>query len=305
MECLICPLKESMICSIFPCAISVLFTDWDKNQEGFICQKQNFKAEWRIQSPESQLEPTHAISPQDRASQRPAVTGLRDTQRADRDDGPQQPLNRSTVYTKIKVFVQGSHLLEDLPCKATEDVQQLQCEPSLPSLLRDVGVIGKQWLFSRCSMTVTKRFKSKSIPTEGREGEMGWFGRIVLTHIHYHAKPTAQPLSPVPPLAPWTVAHQAPPSMGFSRQEHWSGLPLPTPAGLPDPGIKPMSLMSLALTDRFFTTHTTSEAPCIVSWKLLYSTRELSWVLCDDLEGWKGGPWGRGYMDTYSWFTLL
>lgn len=57
---------------------------------------------------------------------------------------------------------------------------------SLPSLLSDDSVIGKQWLFHRCSMTVTKRFKSKSIPTEGREGEMGWFGRIARTHIHYH-----------------------------------------------------------------------------------------------------------------------
>ena len=37
---------------------------------------------------------------------------------------------------------------------------------------------------------------------------------------------------------PWTVAHQAPPSMGFSRQEYWSGLPFPSPGDLPDPGIK-------------------------------------------------------------------
>ena len=39
----------------------------------------------------------------------------------------------------------------------------------------------------------------------------------------------------------WTVAHQAPPSMGFSRQEYWSGLPFPSPGDLPDPGIKPRS----------------------------------------------------------------
>ena len=37
---------------------------------------------------------------------------------------------------------------------------------------------------------------------------------------------------------PWTVAHQFPPSMGFSRQEYWSGLPFPSPGDLPDPGIK-------------------------------------------------------------------
>ena len=40
---------------------------------------------------------------------------------------------------------------------------------------------------------------------------------------------------------PWTIAHQAPLSMGFSRQEYWSGLPFPPPGGLPDPGIKPSS----------------------------------------------------------------
>ena len=40
---------------------------------------------------------------------------------------------------------------------------------------------------------------------------------------------------------PWTVAHQAPLSMEFSRQEYWSGLPCPSPGGLPDPGIEPRS----------------------------------------------------------------
>ena len=40
---------------------------------------------------------------------------------------------------------------------------------------------------------------------------------------------------------PWTVAHQAPPFLEFSRQEYWSGLPFPPPGDLPDPGIKPRS----------------------------------------------------------------
>ena len=44
---------------------------------------------------------------------------------------------------------------------------------------------------------------------------------------------------------PWTVAHQVPLSMGFSRQEYWSGLPCPPPGGLPDPGILPASPVSL------------------------------------------------------------
>ena len=58
---------------------------------------------------------------------------------------------------------------------------------------------------------------------------------------------------------PWTLAHQAPLSMGFSRQEYWSGLPCPPPGDLPYPGIKPASLMSPALAGRFFTISTTWE----------------------------------------------
>ena len=53
---------------------------------------------------------------------------------------------------------------------------------------------------------------------------------------------------------PGRVAHQAPLSTGFSRQESWSGLPLPPPGALPDPEIKPESLMSPALSGGFFTT---------------------------------------------------
>ena len=52
------------------------------------------------------------------------------------------------------------------------------------------------------------------------------------------------------PATPWTVAHQAPLSMRFSRQEHWSGLPFPPPGDLPNPGIEPSSP---ALTGGFFT----------------------------------------------------
>ena len=49
-----------------------------------------------------------------------------------------------------------------------------------------------------------------------------------------------------------TVAHQAPLSMGFSRQEHWSGLPCLPSGHLPNPGIKPISLMPPALMGEFF-----------------------------------------------------
>ena len=66
----------------------------------------------------------------------------------------------------------------------------------------------------------------------------------VVLHIHNGIFSSVQSLSRVQLLAiPWTAAHQAPPSMGFSRQEYWSGLPLPSPEdGVRAPeklGIKP------------------------------------------------------------------
>ena len=64
---------------------------------------------------------------------------------------------------------------------------------------------------------------------------------MLLSHVHLFA-------------IPWAVAYQAPTSMGFSRQEYWSGLPFPSPGDLSDPGIEPMSLMSPARARRFFTT---------------------------------------------------
>ena len=52
----------------------------------------------------------------------------------------------------------------------------------------------------------------------------------------------------------WIVARQAPLSMGFSRQKHWSELPCPLPGDLPDLGIEAASLLSAALAGGFFTT---------------------------------------------------
>ena len=61
-------------------------------------------------------------------------------------------------------------------------------------------------------------------------------------------------------VIPWTVACQAPLSVGFSRQEYWSGLPFLPPVDLPDPGIEPACLTSPALAGGFFTSSTTWEA---------------------------------------------
>ena len=71
----------------------------------------------------------------------------------------------------------------------------------------------------------------------------------------------AQPLSLVRLFAtPWTVACQAPLFMGFSGQEYWRGVSIPTPRDLPNPGIKFMSLASPALAGGFFTTSATWSA---------------------------------------------
>ena len=85
-----------------------------------------------------------------------------------------------------------------------------------------------------------------------------YFSEFAQTHVHWVSDviQPPQPLSPLLPLpswfglviqlcptleTPWTVAHKAPLSMGFSRQEYWRGLPCPPPGDLPNPGIEPRS----------------------------------------------------------------
>ena len=84
---------------------------------------------------------------------------------------------------------------------------------------------------------------------------------------------------------PWTVAYQAPSSMGFSRQEYWSGLPFPSPGDLPNPGIEPGSpaLQADALTSE------PPEKPLNRNWHwkmiwvqnelLFHQATEISWLL--------------------------
>ena len=74
-------------------------------------------------------------------------------------------------------------------------------------------------------------------------------------YVHISVQRYTKSLSRVRLFAtPRTVVHQAPLSMGFSRQEYWRGLPFPTPEELPDPGIKAASLEPSALVRGFFTT---------------------------------------------------
>ena len=64
-------------------------------------------------------------------------------------------------------------------------------------------------------------------------------------------------------VTPKTIARQAPLSMGFPRQEFWSGLPCPQPGDLPNPGIKPVPPASPVLAGMLFTTSATCKAPVI------------------------------------------
>ena len=67
----------------------------------------------------------------------------------------------------------------------------------------------------------------------------------------------------------WTVACQAPLSMGFSRQKYWSGLPFPPQGNLSSPEIEPTTLLSLALAGGFFTTSATWEEVNIKSFNIV------------------------------------
>ena len=74
------------------------------------------------------------------------------------------------------------------------------------------------------------------------------------------------------------VASQAPQTMGFSRQEYWSGLPCPPPGDLSNPGIKPVSLKSSTLAARFFTISVTWKAPSYIISSVQFSSAAQSCV---------------------------
>ena len=98
-------------------------------------------------------------------------------------------------------------------------------------------------------------------------GRMDWeFGIVVvqsLSHIQLFA-------------ISWTVAHQAPLFLEFSRLEYCNRLPYPPPGDLPDPGIKPTSLMSPPLAGGFLTTSATGEALYLKTSYLIYIVDSLT-----------------------------
>ena len=102
------------------------------------------------------------------------------------------------------------------------------------------------------------------VPTHSRTvGPAQPYKRVSKCYFLYGSGPRGCKLllQSCPTVTLWTVAHQAPLSIRFSRQEYWGGFLCPPPGDLPDPGIKLTSLMSPALAGRFFATSATWEAP--------------------------------------------
>ena len=87
-----------------------------------------------------------------------------------------------------------------------------------------------------------------------------------------------------PDTTPWTVDRQAPLSMEFSRHEYCSGWRFPSPGDLPDPGLKLMSLVSPALTNRFFTV-APSGKPLGATAAAAAKSRQSCPTLCDPIDG--------------------
>ena len=118
------------------------------------------------------------------------------------------------------------------------------------ALVRELGCQdphggAKKYIFFKRLEHVTERHTSlKTKEGKGKSNSGTWY---VLSHIWFFAISS-------------TVARQAPLSMEFPRQGYWSGLPFPPPGILPNPGIEPMSLVSLALQGGFFNHRDKGEA---------------------------------------------
>ena len=122
-----------------------------------------------------------------------------------------------------------------------ENHRPLRNVKSKPQILE--RFVGEHWRTIICGGTVLSL--SASPVQELMTRNHGQFKVILTLRVFSQARLFASPR---------IVAHQAPLSVGFYRQEYWSELPFPSPRDLPDPGIKPTSLESPALSGRFFIT---------------------------------------------------
>ena len=119
---------------------------------------------------------------------------------------------------------------------------------------------------------------------------------VMCLHVHVYMCVCACVLSPFRHVrlfvTLWTITHHAPLSIGFSRQEHWRGLPWHPPGNLPNPEIKSVSLTSPALAGKFFTTSATWKAVCVYT--CLYLCMHVRVHTCMYMSPLALGPFNRG-----------
>ena len=115
----------------------------------------------------------------------------------------------------------------------------------------------RKWNHVKCSVKIINGWKRMEEKNRNKWQEQQIETMIKMVVVN----PSCEVAQSCPTLCdPMDCSPPAPPSMEFSRQEYWSGLPFPSPGDLPNPGIKPTSPASPALAGGFFTTTTTWEA---------------------------------------------
>ena len=145
-------------------------------------------------------------------------------------------------------------MIDRVPYELWTEARDVVQETGIKTIPKKKKCKKAKWLSEETLQTAVKRREAKSKGEKERYTHLNaeCCATCVLSHFS-HVRLFA---------TPGTVAHQAPLSMGFSRQEDWSGLPCPPPPGdLPNPGMEPTSLLSPALAGRFFITSAAWEAP--------------------------------------------
>ena len=144
-------------------------------------------------------------------------------------------------------------------CLCQHVIVRLWGDPGLQKLLEELQIRAELGIWGQCSFVGDRGGHTVTVGVGGQRGSPPV---VSLSETLTHTAGGNTGTSHFPVCArsvmsysatPWTVAHQASLSMGFSRQEYWSGLPCPPPGSLPDPGNKLASLDSPALAGRFFT----------------------------------------------------
>ena len=161
---------------------------------------------------------------------------------------PSRKLNGKVNQT-LRFLNQNKKVIIHLDASVKSNKQKHQ-EKQKSSLKREEGLCSMESFRKICLLSIP--WSCSTIRLELHYGHPSWCisifsilasdGFFLLSSAFRNSMRWVNLLSRVRLFAtPWTVAYQAPPSMGFSRQECWSGLPLPSPGDLPDPGIEPGS----------------------------------------------------------------